>query len=340
VGTEPHRFFPPFRLDRENAQLWRGGQEIRLRRKTFDVLLYLVDHPGQLVTKAALLDAIWADVTVSNSMPATCVAELRRALGDEAKVPRLVETVHGRGYRFIAKLKTSESLAQPSPQIGAKTIMVGRSDELAQLRSRYSRVVEGQRQVIFVTGEAGIGKSTFVHAFLDSMAQQGSVRIARGQCVQQYGAGEPYMPVLEGISRLGHEQGGDRLIELLNRFAPTWLAQIPALLTREERAKLLSEIQGVTQQRMLREMTQALEALATEAPLMFFLEDLHWSDFSTLELIASIARRGERARLLILGTYRPVEILANDHPLRTMKQERAGAAADSWDLSASGDARK
>jgi predicted ATPase len=72
---------------------------------------------------------------------------------------------------------------------------------------------------------------------------------------------------------------------------------------------------------MLREMTQALEALATEAPLVLLLEDLHWSDFSTLELIAAIARRSELARLLILGTYRPVEILANDHPLRTMKQE-------------------
>jgi len=96
---------------------------------------------------------------------------------------------------------------------------------------------------------------------------------------------------------------------------------MPALLTREERVRLLNEIQGVTQQRMLREMTQALEALATEAPLVLLLEDLHWSDFSTLELIAAIARGNELARLLILATYRPVEILANDHPLRTMKQE-------------------
>ena len=62
VGVEQHYFFPPFHLDRVNAQLWRGEEEISLRRKTFDVLLYLVDHPGQLVTKGALLDAIWAEV--------------------------------------------------------------------------------------------------------------------------------------------------------------------------------------------------------------------------------------------------------------------------------------
>ena len=77
VGNEPHRFFPPFRLDAPNAQLWRGDQVISLRRKTFDVLLYLVDHRGQLVTKAALLAAVWAGAMVSDSMPTTCVAVLR-----------------------------------------------------------------------------------------------------------------------------------------------------------------------------------------------------------------------------------------------------------------------
>jgi len=326
LGTEPHRFFPPFRLDPVNAQLWRGDQEIRLRRKTFDVLLYLADHPGQLVTKTALLDAVWAEVTVSDSMPATCVAELRKALGEKARVPRFIETVHGRGYRFIAKVKTQASVApirKPPSSVpkSPRPIMVGRQDELAQLQSCYSRVVEGQRQVIFVAGEAGIGKTTFVQAFLDSIAQKGSVRVGRGQCVEQYGAGEPYMPVLEALSRLGQEPGGARLIELLNRFAPTWLAQMPALLTSEERVRLQSEMQGVTQQRMLREMTEALEALASETPLVLLLEDLHWSDFSTLELISAIARRSELARLLIVGTYRSVEMLGNDHPLRAMKQE-------------------
>jgi predicted ATPase len=325
VGSASHLFFPPFRLDAPNAQLWRGDQQITLRRKTFDVLLYLVNHPAQLVTKAALLDTVWAGVTVSDSMPAICVKELRKALDDEAKTPRFIETVYGRGYRFVAKV-TSDSPGEMKrePLAGRKSpkpIVVGREVELARLHSWHSDVFEGERRVIFVAGEAGIGKTTFVQAFLGSVAQEGTARIGRGQCVEQYGAGEPYMPVLEALSRLGQEAGGERVIELLNRFAPTWLTQMPELLTREERVRLQSEMQGVTQQRMLREMTRALEALAAETPLVLLLEDLHWSDFSTLELISAIARRSELARLLIIGTYRPVEILANDHPLRTMKQE-------------------
>jgi DNA-binding winged helix-turn-helix (wHTH) protein len=325
VSSEPDRLFPPFRLDLLNAQLWRGDQEISLRRKTFDVLRYLLDHPGQLVTKAALLDAVWAEVTVSDSMPAICVTELRKALGDQARIPRFIETVHRRGYRFIAKVTTAAAgdatRKLPSVPNSPRPTIVGREHELAQLQGWYSHVLEGQRRVIFVAGEAGIGKTAFVQAFLDSIEQKGAARVGRGQCVEQYGAGEPYMPVLEALSRLGQEPGGKRVIELLDRYAPTWLAQMPALQTPEERVRLQSQTQGVTQQRMLREMAQALEALAAESPLVLLLEDLHWSDFSTLELISAIARRSEPARLLIVGTYRPVEMLASDHPLRTMKQE-------------------
>ncbi len=325
VGIEEHYFFRSFHLDRVNAQLWRGEEEISLRRKTFDVLLYLVDHAGQLVTKAALLDAIWSEVTVSDAMPAICVGELRKALGDEAKTPRLIETVHGRGYRFVAKVTSATpKVATRQPPVLArapKPIVVGREDELARLQSWYSHVLEGQRRVIFVTGEAGIGKTTFVQTFLDSVQAEGTALVGCGQCLEQYGGGEPYMPVLEGLSRLGQEAGGERVIEVLNRFAPTWLAQMPELLAPEEHGRLQGQNQEVTQQRMLREMTHALEALTAEAPLVLLLEDLHWSDFSTVELISAIARRSETARLLVVGTYRPMEMLAHDHPLRTMKQE-------------------
>jgi DNA-binding winged helix-turn-helix (wHTH) protein/tetratricopeptide (TPR) repeat protein len=319
--------FPPFRLDTANEQLWCDDREISLRPKAFEVLLYLAEHPGQLVTKSALLDAIWAGISVGDSMPATCVAELRRALRDDARTPRFIETVHRRGYRFIARMTTTAATPEATtrkrlqrPQI-PKPIMVGREMELAQLQNWYSQVVEGRRLVLFVAGEAGIGKTTFVEAFLDSIAQDGVARVGRGQCVEQYGSGEPYMPVLEALSRLSRESEGEQVIEVLNQFAPTWLAQMPELLTREERLRLQSEMLSVTQQRMLREMTQGLEALAAETPLVLLLEDLHWCDFSTLELISAIARRSEPARILIVGTYRPVEILATDHPLRTMKQE-------------------
>jgi predicted ATPase len=129
------------------------------------------------------------------------------------------------------------------------------------------------------------------------------------------------MPILDGLTRLCRAPGGERILATLHRLAPAWLAQLPSLLTAEERLRIQGEMQGVTQQRMLREMAEALEALSSETPLILLLEDLHWSDYSTLDLLGTIARRSEPARLLILGTYRPVEMLAGDHPLRALKAE-------------------
>ena len=112
-----------------------------------------------------------------------------------------------------------------------------------------------------------------------------------------------------------------RSVEILHRTAPACLAQMPSLFNLEDRARLQGVAQVTTQQRMLREMAEALEVIAAETPLVMYLEDLHWSDPSTLDLIATVARRSEPARLMILGTYRPVEMLAGKHPLRKMKEE-------------------
>src|SRR5262249_20299800 len=158
-----------------------------------------------------------------------------------------------------------------------------------------------------------------VEVFLEQAAAEGSLWIGRGQCIEHYGAGEAYMPVLEACGRLCREPGGERLIELLGQHAPTWLVQMPALLSAAEREKLQREVQGAQSTAGLREIAHAAETLTVERPLILRLEDLHWSDVSTLELLSVLARRRERTRLLVIGTYRPVEMPANEHPLRAVK---------------------
>src|SRR5262249_18554262 len=176
-------------------------------------------------------------------------------------------------------------------------------------------------QIVFVTGEPGIGKTTLVEAFLAQMAADDKVWIARGQCIEHYGAGEAYLPILEALGRLCREPGGQRVRAILERNAPTWLIPLPALPTGNESEALQRKTAGATQQRMLREFAEALEVLTAEQPLVLVLEDLHWSDYSTLEVLFFLARRRERARLLVLGTYRPVEVLVREHPLKGVKQE-------------------
>src|SRR5215471_837145 len=108
MDIPPSHYFPPFRLELGNDQLWKEDQTVPLRRKTLAVLRYLVDHPGQLVTKEHLLAAVWTGTYVEEGTLPICIAELRKALGDNAKTPRFIETVHGRGYRFIGQVVTSQ----------------------------------------------------------------------------------------------------------------------------------------------------------------------------------------------------------------------------------------
>ncbi len=199
--------------------------------------------------------------------------------------------------------------------------MVGREESLAQLRGRLERAVRGERQVVFVTGESGIGKTTLVEAFLRDIGRDASIRIAQGQCLEHYGASEAFFPVLEAVSRLCQEQGRERIIELLRQRAPAWLHQMPWLAGDADREALQRDAMGATRERMLREMVESLEALTAETPLALVLEDLHWSDYSTLDLISYLARRREAARLLLIGTYRPVDLALNGHPLEAVKQE-------------------
>jgi len=319
--------FGQFRLDAANECLWQGTQAIPVRPKPFAVLTHLVDHHGQLVTKQQLLDAVWPATFVTDAVLKDSIRQLREALGDDAASPRYIETAHRRGYRFIAPISSSEEAPReprrlPGPAVAASSAVgvLGRETELSRMRGCLEQALRGERQTVFVTGEPGIGKTTLVNAALEQAAAVPGIWVARGQCLEQYGAGEAYLPVLDGFSRLGRAPGGERIVELLRRHAPAWLLELPSLNPPAERATAPPSV-GATRERMLREMAEAVEAMTVEAPVVLALEDLHWSDYSTLDLIAYLARRRDPARLMVIGTYRPVDLILSDHPLKGVKRE-------------------
>src|SRR5262249_5132348 len=136
----------------------------------------------------------------------------------------------------------------------APRLFVGRRLELQHLEHALTRALAGQRVVVFVTGEPGTGKTALLNAFCEGVSDRADVRVTRGQCIEQYGAGEPYLPVLEASERLARAMNGRGLVEVLRQHAPTWAAQLPSLLTPAERQALERELRGATQARMLREM--------------------------------------------------------------------------------------
>ncbi len=127
--------------------------------------------------------------------------------------------------------------------------------------------------------------------------------------------------MLQAIGQLCRGPLGAAVVDTLASHAPTWLVQFPALLTREHRETLKQEILGATRERMLREICEALETIAASAPLLLILEDLHWADSSTLDLISALARHRVAAKVLVVATYRPTDVARSSQPLHALKRD-------------------
>jgi len=111
------------------------------------------------------------------------------------------------------------------------------------------------------------------------------------------------------------------VVNTLATNAPTWLIQFPSLVRPEQKAALQREILGATRERMVRELCEALEVITETAPLGLILEDLHWVDRSALDIISAIARRREPAKLLVVGTFCPADLILSQSPLKALKQD-------------------
>src|SRR5882757_9570926 len=313
--------FHSFRLDIVNHCLWRGEDRVVLTPKAFDVLRYLVEHADRLVTQDEILGALWPETYVNPEVIKKYVLGIRKALGDPRDNPEFIETFPRRGYQFIAPVSEVISGAPTGCGISTTRKMVGREGAMAELDDYLSQALSSQRQVVFITGEAGIGKTTLVDAFHQAIANRPNVRIIRGQCVEGFGGKEAYYPVLEALGQWIRDAGGGSVVHTLARQAPTWLIQFPSLIKAEQREALQKEILGATRERMVREICEALESLTAQDPLVLVLEDLHWVDASTLDFVSALARRRGPAKLLLLGTYRPADVIISQSPLKALKQD-------------------
>ena len=114
MQTAQSWLFSPFRLDAAPACLWREAELIPLRPKPLAVLVHLVAHAGDVVSKEALLDAVWPETAVSDDVLRSSIRQIRQALGDTVAAPRFVATLHRSGYRFIAPVTSLEKPLQKS----------------------------------------------------------------------------------------------------------------------------------------------------------------------------------------------------------------------------------
>jgi len=276
--------FESFALDTLNECLWHQDVQIALASKPFSVLRYLVENPGRLITHDELLDALWPETYVQPQVLRTYVLELRKILSDDPRQPRFIQTVPKRGYSFVAAVKettgTRSSVREIPRPIATLAELMGRDNEISHLQTTAQQATDGQRRLVFITGEAGIGKTSLINALrqiLNSRSPQ--ARFACGHCVESLSEKEPYYAVLEALSHC------------------TSTDQEGSLAAGSAALRTLHDRPG--------ELCEALEELARERLFILVLEDIQWAHQSTLELLSALARRGGSAKLLVIATYRP-----------------------------------
>jgi DNA-binding winged helix-turn-helix (wHTH) protein len=303
ASPSPSITFAGFQLDLGGERLLKDGRALSLRRKPYLILSYLARNPRRLVTREELMGAVWGHRAMSDSLVRTHVRDLRRVLGTE-----LVETVAGRGYRFHVDVNHVDD------RLPTQQRLVGRDAELGAMRRELERVTERGPRCVFVTGDVGVGKTTLVERFANEAAVRTAAYVGRGACIEPYGNSHPYLPILGALGDLCRGPKGYRVIDVLTCYAPGWLVQIPGLAQGERRSQLQHVAATSTHANMLNELGGALDALSCDAPVVLVLEDLHWADIATVELLAFLCQRGRPLHCLILGTLRASEI-ARAHPL-------------------------
>src|SRR5262245_25924815 len=262
-------------------------------------------------------------------------------------------------------------LSADPPPPGPAAPFVAREQELAALADALTTARSGAGQILFVIGGAGRGKTTLVQEFVrQAQAADTELLVVSGSCNAHTGSGDPYLPFREALTMLSGDvetrwAGGligteharrlweampltlpaliDHAPDLLGTFVPgngvreraatfaapdaSWFGRLVALESAEASAR-------VAQQPIVTQYSAALSAIASERPLILILEDLHWVDAASSDLLFHLCREVSRSRMLILGTYRPDEVALSRgevvHPLVGILSELKRQHGDIW----------
>ena len=251
---------PKFTIDRPNQLLWRGDTPTKVPPKVFQLLAYLRDNPGRILEYEELLDAVWPREFVQPEILKTYIKTIRRLLEDDAQAPHFIETRPRSGYSFIGELPEHGNKVG-----GVPSRLIGREAILASLRDAHRAALTGERRIVFVVGESGIGKTRAIDEFLAGVSAQDS-RMHRIDCAPVRHAPDSFSPARE----------------------------LAAVLSAD----------GVPVAPDAESLSRGLEQHAAAGPVVLIVENLQWADLATIETLSRLAYGRGPMPLLVVASYR------------------------------------
>ncbi len=285
---------------------------VHLQTKPLRLLLYLIRHRNEIVTKERLLAEVWSEVTVSETALASALRDARKALGDTGTAQRAIETQRGLGYRFVAAVHERASGQETAESAAGVGPFVGRAGVIGQIDRALADAAGGNGRIVLLAGEAGIGKTRTVQEF-SAIARARGNGVYSGWCYEGEG-GLPYWPWIQILRALVKSYEPELLRADLGSGVADLVQILPNLRDHspEPRDSRPSDPE-LARFRMFDSVAQFLKRAATRRPLILVIDDLHYADGSSMRLLEFLAHELGESQILLLASYRDAE-LHRDHP--------------------------
>jgi len=277
-------------------------------------------HPFLSKNEVGVLHAISAETQVPASrlnpeVPGPLDALIERMLTKDARLRPSAADVEA----TLAGLSVNG--AARSVPVAARRLIVGRDAERAILREAYESTAAGRGQFVCMSGESGLGKTALVEDFLDELSAEGRpFGLAKGRCSERLAGTEAYLPFLEALDGLLHGPDGAEAARVMKLLAPTWYVRlVPPSGDDPALARARAEAEEAPLERRKRELGIFLRELSLHRPLVLVLDDVHWADPSSVDLLAYAGSRCAALPVLIVVTYRPSDLALHGHPFGPVK---------------------
>lgn len=314
--------FGDFEVEFQVYELRKGSELVRVDRKVFDLLRYLIEHRERVVDKHELLKEVWGGEVVVDAVVTTAIARLRKVLGQRGGEGGPVQTVHGRGYRFIEPLVAHVPTPKPASlragaaanidtdlHPGLRDPFVGREELMERLSGALTKALAGTVRARMLAGEPGMGKTRLCQE-IGARARDAGARSWIGRCYEA-DRSEPLWPWIQ-ILRQAVDPAA---VEALRSLPATQLAELTALVPELGSSRSAHEMAATATPRLslFDAITRFVRAAAQRVPLVLVLDDVHWADTASLTLLQYMLDEIGSAKLLLLATFRDVE-LEPGHP--------------------------
>ncbi|HVY28701.1 MAG TPA: AAA family ATPase [Polyangiaceae bacterium] len=324
-------------LEPERWLVRLGERVVTPEPKVFELLCYLMRHPGRVVAKGELLDALWGGDVVGESVLTRCVSCARKLLADDSKTPRFIRTLHGRGYEFIAPVNAVASGVASVPAVAGVTPtesaevaphalpdrgFVGRRGEARFLGDAIRRLGPEPRDFVLISGEAGIGKTRLLHEVTRSAPA--GVELHWAACSPVEGA-PPFLVWQQCFRSVARQRSTKTVLRAFGE-ADSEARRLVLGSGRSSRTERLGWESPNQRFRTFDAICQGLAELARQRPLVLVLDDLHFADLGSLLLLTFLTQQHVPG-LLILAAVRDAERL-DEARARALGELRASCRAE------------